>query len=319
MTVLVSGGLGYIGSHIVRTLQSAGEAVVVVDCGRPVPGDIGCDTPLIALDLADLSSISVLSDAMREMDVTSVIHLAAQKQVAESIERPLWYYSQNLRSLETVIHSMVETGVKKFIFSSSAAVYGLPVGGIVDESSPVNPVNPYGRTKLIGEWICGDAAAAHGLVATSLRYFNVAGAGWPDLADTGASNLIPMVFDRVAHGLPPVIFGNDYETRDGTCVRDFVHVSDIAEAHVAALSSLENRASGHAVYNIGTGVGTSVREVIDLVAAVSGLSLGAEVRPRRAGDPAAVVANAALASTDLGWTSRFTVAEAIQSAWFGRK
>lgn len=319
MTVLVTGGLGYIGSHIVRTLKAAGDGVVVVDDGSAGVRDTEGDTSLIALDLADPSSVRTLADSMRAMEVSAVIHLAAKKQVAESVERPLWYYSQNLRSLETVIESMIEADVTGLIFSSSAAVYGRPTSGLVGETAPLDPINPYGRTKLVGEWLCADAAEAHGLAVTSLRYFNVAGAGWPDLADRNASNLIPMVFDRIASGLPPIIFGSDYRTEDGTCIRDFVHVSDIAEAHLAALRSLSGRASGHAAYNIGTGTGTSVKEVVDLVAAVSGLSLDPELYPRRIGDPAAVVAVVERAATDLGWSSRFSVAEAVRSAWDARR
>lgn len=319
MTVLVTGGLGYIGSHIVRTLKAAGDVVVVVDDGSAGMRDTEGDTSLIALDLADPSSVWALADSMRAMEVSSVIHLAAKKQVTESVERPLWYYSQNLRSLETVIESMIEADVTELIFSSSAAVYGRPTGGLVGETAPLDPINPYGRTKLVGEWLCADAAEAHGLAVTSLRYFNVAGAGWPDLADRNASNLIPMVFDRIASGLPPIIFGSDYQTEDGTCIRDFVHVSDIAEAHLAALRSLRGRTSGHAVYNIGTGTGTSVRAVVDLVADVSGLAFDPEIYPRRMGDPAAVVAVVERAATDLGWSARFSVAEAIRSAWDARR
>ena len=318
MTVLVTGGLGYIGSHIVRTLQSAGDAVVIVDDGSNGIGRRLADTPVISLDLADPSSTDILAQAMRELDIASVIHLAAKKQVAESVERPLWYYSQNLGSLETVIGAMVEADVQELIFSSSAAVYGIPAGRLVKETAPVHPLNPYGRTKLAGEWLCADAAVAHGLTVISLRYFNVAGAGWLDLADRGASNLIPMVFDRIVEGLAPIIFGDDYPTVDGTCIRDFVHVSDIAEAHVAALRALRGRPSGHASYNIGSGKGTSVLEVVELIADVSGLWLGTEVRSRRAGDPPVVVADVERAARELGWSSRLGVAEAVRSAWSAR-
>ena len=215
-----------------------------------------------------------------------VIHLAAKKQVGESVEKPYYYYRENVDGLLTLLEVMRETGVDLLVFSSSAAVYGMPDVEFVTESTTTAPLSPYGETKLIGEWLTQAAATAHGLRFALLRYFNVAGAGRPELADTGVTNLIPMVFERLEAGAPPLLFGDDYPTPDGSCVRDFIHVADLARAHVAALDHLA--AGGeNLLLNIGRGEGASVREVLALVAEVTGLPTDPEVLPRRAGDPRA--------------------------------
>jgi UDP-glucose 4-epimerase len=208
--------------------------------------------------------------------------------------------------------------VDRIIFSSSSAVYG-DARGDVPESAPKVPTSPYGETKLAGEWLVSTAVAAQGLDAISLRYFNVAGAGWPDLGDTMALNLVPMVFERLDAHESPRIFGDDYDTPDGTCVRDYVHVMDLAEAHVAALDALTAQAGvtggRHRVFNVGTGEGTSVREMIDVILRVSGAPHGAEVVARRPGDPAMVTAEVAAIAGQLGWRASRTVVDIVESAW----
>jgi UDP-glucose 4-epimerase len=208
--------------------------------------------------------------------------------------------------------------VDRIIFSSSAAVYG-ETRGDVPESTPKAPTSPYGETKPVGEWLLSTAAAAQKLDAISLRYFNVAGAGWPELGDKMALNLVPMVFERLDADESPRIFGDDYDTPDGTCVRDYVHVMDLAEAHVAALDALSTDAAvagaRHRVFNVGTGKGTSVREMIDVILRVSGAPQAAEVVARRPGDPARVVGVVDRISEELGWKARLSLREIVESAW----
>ena len=223
---------------------------------------------------------------MVDEDVTAVIHFSARKQVGESVARPTWYYQQNIGGMANVLAAMEDTGVDQMIFSSSAAVYGIPTAEVVTEDMAGHPINPYGETKLIGEWMMADCERAWDLKWIGLRYFNVAGAGWPDLADPAIMNLIPMVLDRIERGESAKIFGTDYDTPDGTCVRDYIHVLDLAEAHIAALDVLaEGRQPDHHTYNVGTGLGTSVREIIDGLRRVIGWDFPVEELDRRAGDP----------------------------------
>lgn len=318
MTTLVTGGLGYIGSHIVRLLVESGVQVVIVDdYSTGCPDRVG-GIPTVRLDLAQGRAVAELGKVIRQFKVTSIIHLAARKRVDESVVRPIWYYAQNVDSLRNVLTAMVESDVRELVFSSSAAVYGSPQSGLVRESAPLKPVNPYGSSKLAGELLLRAASRAYGLRTVSLRYFNVAGAGWPELADVAVLNLVPMVFERIESGARPLIFGDDYETPDGTCVRDFVHVLDLAQAHLTALRSIERSGAQHAAFNVGTGVGTSVRQVIDEIVAVSGVSVSSEIRPRRPGDPASVVAATDKIRDVLGWTARSGIHEIIASAWQAR-
>jgi len=314
MRVLVTGGAGYIGSHVVRLLQDRGDHVTVVD--DLLTGDArrvsGAD--VIQLDLDDTASLGPLTDALRGHDV--VIHFAARKRVDESVRRPSWYYQQNVGGMANLLLAMEAAGVNAIVFSSSAAVYGAATGAQLPESTPTVPVNPYGKTKLIGESMLDDARDAIGLRAASLRYFNVAGSGAPELGDTAVLNLVPMVFEKLDQGLSPVIFGDDYPTPDGTCVRDYIHVSDLAEAHLAALDLVSGSADPrHDVFNIGTGTGSSVREMVEMIIEVSGSTVAPAVAPRRAGDPAAVVADPTRAREVLGWHSRRTLRDMVESAW----
>lgn len=312
MTWLVTGGAGYIGLHVVEALRAAGHDVAVFDdlsTGRAHLVDV----PLVRGSVHDAE---LLRRTLREHDVRGVIHLAAKKQVGESVARPLYYYRENVDGLMTLLEVMSETGVDTLVFSSSAAVYGMPDVDVVTEATPPSPLSPYGETKLVGEWLVKAAAAAHGLRFALLRYFNVAGAGRPELSDTAVTNLVPMVFERIAAGQPPMLFGDDYPTPDGSCVRDFIHVADLARAHVAAL---EHVAAGgnNLLLNVGRGEGASVREVLAVVAEVTGRTTDPEVRPRRAGDPPRVVASDALIRATLDWTAEHDLRQMVASAWAG--
>lgn len=315
MTWLITGGAGYIGAHVARAMTAAGEKVVVLDdVSSGVPERLGAEVPLVRGSVLDRA---LLDRTLAEHGVCGVIHLAAKKQVGESVEQPLRYYEQNVHGLTVLLESVVAAGVRRFVLSSSAAVYGMPDVELVTEETPAVPMNPYGETKLAGEWLVRAAGRAHGLDTACLRYFNVAGAAEPELSDTGVFNIVPMFFDALTRGEAPRIFGDDYATPDGTCVRDYIHVRDLAEAHVAAARAMDG-SGGDLTVNIGTGEGVSVREMADLVADVTGVrEPAARVVPRRPGDPARVVASAARIRAELGWAPRFGVREMVSSAWEG--
>ncbi|MFJ7899371.1 UDP-glucose 4-epimerase GalE [Streptomyces sp. NPDC096198] len=316
MSWLVTGGAGYIGAHVVRALLEGGESVVVYDdLSTGSAGRVPAGTPLVVGSVLDADR---LTQAVRDHDVTGVVHIAAKKQVGESVEQPLHYYRENVTGLQTLLEVMADAGVYRLVFSSSAAVYGMPDVDLVTEDTPCAPMSPYGETKLIGEWLIAAAARAHGIRAASLRYFNVAGAGSPELSDAGVFNLIPMVFERLEAGEAPRIFGDDYATPDGTCVRDYIHVEDIATAHLAAARRLTDAPAGTSlILNIGRGEGSSVREMVDLILKVTGLDVTPAVSERRPGDPARVVASADRIHQELGWSARHGLDDMIESAWQG--
>lgn len=320
MTTLVTGGAGYIGAHVVDLLRGRGDRVVIVDdlsTGDPRRAE---GAVLARIDLTSESSVAPLRELIAAEQVTAVIHFAAKKQVAESMARPVWYYRQNVGGLVNLLEAFEGSAVRSLVYSSSAAVYGEPDSAVVRESDPTEPINPYGATKLMGERIVADAARSLGLNAASLRYFNVAGALRPDLGDTGRTNLVPMIFDRIEAGLAPRVFGDDYSTPDGTCVRDYVHVADLADAHVRVLDAMRDwEPGGHRVYNVGTGTGSSVRAMLDAVERVVGHGLGEAVEPRRAGDPAALVADVDRIAEEVGWRSRYGIEEIVESAWAARR
>ena len=266
------------------------------------------------LDISTDAATAEIARVITENDVQAVIHFAAKKQVGESVARPLYYYRQNIGGLVNVLDAMEQTGVKKMIFSSSAAVYGEPEEEIVLEDSRTAPINPYGRTKLIGEWILADCERAWGLQWVALRYFNVAGAGWPELGDSAIMNLIPMVLDRLARDEAPRVFGTDYATPDGTCIRDYVHVKDLAAAHILAINALSDDMPHH-VFNVGTGTGSSVQEVIDSIGRASGLDTTPVVEGRRAGDPPMLIANADRIKDTLGFEPKLDLKDIAESAW----
>ncbi|MGZ0212933.1 MAG: UDP-glucose 4-epimerase GalE [Actinomycetales bacterium] len=316
MRVLVTGGTGYIGAHTVRLLEARGDQVVVVDDVVTGNRDRIPGVPVVQMNLAS-DCATELCEIMRTHRIDAVIHFAGQKQVGESVEKPAWYYLQNVTGIAQVLLAMESAGVHKLVFSSSAAVYG-DASGEIDEQSPTAPINPYGATKLVGEQLITAAARAWPLQAASLRYFNVGGAGSPELGDTQTLNLIPICFEQLAAGKPPVIFGADYDTSDGTCVRDYVHVSDVAAAHLAVLDALP-REQGNRVLNVGTGVGTTVRAMVDSIISASGREISALVVERREGDPAAVVGVVDQIYELTGWKARFTVADIVDSAWQSRQ
>ena len=315
MSVLVTGGAGYIGSHVVRLLQQRGDRVIVVDnMSSGIRERIGA-AELVRLDLSAPEAVSTLTQVMKDAGVESVVHFAAQKQVGVSVIEPEYYYHQNLGGMTNLLTAMRAVGVDRLVFSSSAATYGMPDVDLVNEDTPCAPINPYGETKLIGEWMSRAASRAWGLRAANLRYFNVAGAGWPDLADTAVLNLVPIVFNAINSGKKPVVFGTDYATADGSCVRDYVHVLDLAKAHLSALDYLERDDRPFDTFNVGTGSGSSVLEVLSEIRRVSRINFEAELADRRAGDPPALCADVSRINAVLGWRAEQGLAEIVESAW----
>ncbi|WP_053850336.1 UDP-glucose 4-epimerase GalE [Streptomyces sp. NRRL B-24085] len=315
MTWLITGGAGYIGAHVVRALTEAGEqAVVYDDLSTGVAERVPAGVPLVTGSTLDAERVA---HTLADHEVTGVVHLAARKQVGESVELPLHYYRENVEGLRVLLEAVTAAGVPSFVFSSSAAVYGTPDVPLVTERTPCAPVSPYGETKLAGEWLVRATGRATGLSTACLRYFNVAGAASPELADTGVFNIVPMVFEKLTENAAPRIFGDDYDTPDGTCVRDYIHVVDLAEAHVAAARTLQSAPGRDLTVNIGRGEGVSVREMIGHINALTGYDLPPTVAARRPGDPARVVASADLAASELGWRAKRDVRDMITSAWEG--
>jgi UDP-glucose 4-epimerase len=308
---LVTGGAGYIGAHVVKALRDRGEPVVVLDdLSTGSAGRVG-DAVLVRGSVLDTDLVHA---TLRDHAVAGIVHLAAKKQVGESMERPLLYYRENVGGLLSVLEAATDTGVESLVFSSSAATYGTPNVELVTEEDAGMPISPYGETKVIGEWMSHSLARADKLRVVSLRYFNVAGAADPSLGDPAALNLIPMALQAMTAGEPAKIFGDDYPTPDGTCVRDYVHVGDVADAHAAALEHL-NGGGPSATYNIGRGVGSSVREILDLLAEVTGIAIPPVVVERRPGDPARIVASVEKIRADLGWAARLDLRQIVASAW----
>jgi len=317
MTWLVTGGAGYIGAHVVKAFHDEGVPVVVLDSLASghhtfVPAEV----PFVGANVLDRD---VVRDAMVEHGVVGVVHLAAFKYAGVSVQKPLVTYEQNVAGTIALLIAMEEAGVDKIVFSSSAATFGTPDVDIVTEQTPTGPESPYGETKLIGEWILRDQARATGLKHTSLRYFNVVGSADPTIYDTSPHNLFPLVLDALAEGRTPHINGDDYPTPDGTCVRDYVHVADLAVAHLAAARVLESGGELEPVYNLGSGEGVSVRQIMDAISDVTGIAFTPEIQPRRPGDPARIVASGELAARDIGWEMRHTLHDMVSSAWEARQ
>lgn len=309
---LITGGAGYIGSHAVLALRDAGRRVVVLDdlstgARRVVPADV----PFVAGDAGDQA---LVRSVIAEHDVGSIMHFAGSILVEESLDVPLAYYRNNAATSCNLLEAAVEAGVRRFIFSSTAAVYGAPASVPVPENAPTRPINPYGSSKLVTEWMLRDIAAASGLRFVALRYFNVAGAdpaGRSGQLGPVATHLVKIASQVVAGTRAGMsIHGDDYDTPDGTCVRDYIHVSDLAAAHLAALAYLE-QGGGSRILNCGYGHGYSVKEVLAAVARCRGRPLDAEVGPRRPGDPPALVADTAALRRTLAWRPRFDDLEQI--------
>ena len=317
MTILVTGGAGYIGSHMVNLLRARRQRVVVVDNfssghEEALPPDV----PLLEADIADQDEVAAF---LKQHAVTSVIHFASRIQVGESMREPRLYYRDNLASTVTLLDAVLDAGVGIFIFSSSAAVYGAPSASPLAESHPTLPINPYGATKLAVERMLADYATAYGLKYAALRYFNASGANWR--AGLGErhepeTHLIPLVLD-VAWGRRPQIdvFGGDYPTPDGTCIRDYIHVEDLADAHLAAIEYLANGGESGA-FNLGSGTGYSVKEVVDTARSVTGHPIPMHIGARREGDPPELVAGPAHAQQAFNWRAhRSSLRRIVEDAW----
>ncbi|MEU2260450.1 UDP-glucose 4-epimerase GalE [Streptomyces sp. NPDC019645] len=316
MTWLITGGAGFIGSHVVKAMTEGGERVVVLDdlsTGRAERLPAG-----VPLETGTVLDRDTVDRVLHDHAVTGIVHIAGKKQVAESVEKPLYYYRENVEGLRVLLDAAVAAGVSRFLFSSSAAVYGMPDVDLVTEETPCAPINPYGETKLAGEWLVTAVGNVHPVATASLRYFNVAGAATPELGDDGVFNLVPMVFERLTAGEAPRIFGDDYPTPDGTCIRDYIHVEDIASAHVAAARRLAADPDARLILNIGRGEGVSVADMVGIIQDVTGHEgVKPEVTDRRPGDPARVVASADRIREELGWSARHEVREMVESAWAG--
>jgi UDP-glucose 4-epimerase len=311
MTWLVTGGAGYIGAHVVRAMVDDGIGVVAIDDLSTGSAERVQGAPLVEGSVLDRD---LLDATIAEHSVTGVVHIAAKKQVGESVADPLHYYRENVTGLVTLLEACQAARLDRFVFSSSAATYGLPDVDLVTEDVPGAPLSPYGETKLIGEWVMRDCATAFGLRYMALRYFNVAGTASPDLGDVGIFNLIPMVFRELEAGSRPKVFGTDYPTPDGTCIRDYVHVADIATAHLMAARALDEGAAP-ATYNIGRGEGSSVLDVIDVIGKVTGRDVTPEFVERRPGDPARIVAAVDRIREGLGFTATRDLEDMVDSAW----
>jgi UDP-glucose 4-epimerase len=316
MTWLITGGAGYIGAHVVESTIAGGRNIVVLDdLSTGIAARLNSRVPLVQTSLQNIADLErVFTDA----EITGVLHLAAKKKVGESVELPDYYWQENVVGLQNLLDAMNRHVVENFVFSSSAAVYGqpdVPVGTLITEETPCAPINPYGATKLEGEVLSRAMAESEGLKVASLRYFNVAGAGRQELGDQYIFNLVPIVFDALERGEQPMVFGDDYNTPDGSCIRDYVHVQDLADAHVAAMDFVEKSEPEFTAINIGTGTGASVFEVLNIIQDVTGVEVFPIHGDRRAGDPAALVADVSKAKEILNWSSTRDLRDIVSSAW----
>ncbi|MGH3794817.1 MAG: UDP-glucose 4-epimerase GalE [Pseudonocardiaceae bacterium] len=313
MTWMLTGGAGYIGGHVARALQATGRDLVVLD--DLSTGLAGRLDGVRLVEASLLSPTDRLESIMVEHGVTGIVHLAAKKAIPESVEHPLFYYEHNVAGTIALLRAAVRIGVEHIVYSSSAAVYGETRADLVEESHSTAPASPYGETKLAAEWLIRRAAEAHGLSWTVLRYFNVAGAADARLADRGTFNLLPIVFRCVDAGQPVSIFGCDWPTPDGSCVRDYIHVEDLADAHLAAAEALESGRLKAGVFNVGRGAGVSVLEMLAIVEQALGHPVSRRVAPRRPGDPASVVADVSKIAAQLGWRAERGIEDIATSAW----
>ena len=309
----MTGGAGYIGAHVVALAQQAGhEPTIVDDLVTGLASRVDCE--VIKLSLESPGAVERLSEIMHHTKFDAVIHLAARKQVGQSVEIPEQYYLDNIGGLANLLLAMRANNILKFVFSSSAATYGMPEVDLVTEIQPPEPINPYGETKLIGEWMVANAAN-WGLRGVNLRYFNVAGCASRELADTAELNLIPIAIAQIKRGEQPIVFGADYPTPDGSCVRDYVHVTDLAKAHLMAVDYLELPEQKYATFNVGTGQGASVLEVLAELKKASGIQFEEVLSDRRPGDPPRLVADTERIEKALGFKASFGLKEIVKSAW----
>ena len=316
MKILVVGGTGYIGSHMVKMLGSQGHEVITFDNLSKGYRDAVLSGDFVEGDLANNQQLDNLFASIK---FDGVMHFASFIEVGESVSEPASYYRNNVFNTQNLLDAMVKHGVNYFVFSSTAAIFGEPEYSPIDETHPKNPINPYGRSKLMVEQMLEDYGTAYGLKSVALRYFNAAGAD-PD-AELGERNdpethLIPLVLQAASGRRASIsLFGQDYKTPDGSCVRDYIHVNDLCDAHLLALNKLKN-SDKSLRYNLGNGHGFSVKQVIDTTEKITGKNIQVIYADRRPGDPAELVANATMAKQDLGWKPKFTDLEQIvETAW----
>jgi UDP-glucose 4-epimerase len=309
--VLVTGGAGYIGANICKELLKHGYQVRVLDnFSNGLKSRLeGMNVEVIQGDILDRS---VLTSTMKEID--AVIHLAAKKSVEESVKSPIKYYENNFSGTLNIIAAMAANNVKRIVFSSTAVVYKSGGPNSLSESDPKEPLSPYAHSKLLSEDVLTLALSSDQISSVSLRYFNVVGAGGSGLGDNARDNLVPKTFAALKSGKIPEIYGDDYTTRDGTCIRDYIHVADLAEAHLMALEVLNDRKVAMSL-NVGSGTGYTVKEVMEQIKKSSRIDFTPNIRPRRAGDPETLIANIESIKKELGWHPRLGLAEMIESSW----
>lgn len=317
--ILIIGGAGYIGSHTVKMLAAKGYNPIVFDNLSKGHREAVYDYPF---ELGDLGDKEKLSAVFKKHNIEAVMHFAAFAEVGESVKEPSKYYHNNVAKVLNLLDAMVENNIHYFIFSSTAATFGEPINPKIDEKHPQLPINPYGNSKLMVEKMLHDFDVAYGLKATALRYFNASGAD--DSAEIGESHnpethLIPLVLQAASGKRESIkIFGTDYPTPDGTCVRDYVHVNDLARAHILALEKMVKDNTSER-FNLGSGTGFSVAQLIKEAKEITGIDFKVEVAPRRAGDPAVLVADSTKAEKILGWKPEYSLQKIIQTAWIWEK
>jgi UDP-glucose 4-epimerase len=306
---MVTGGAGYIGAHVARKLLESGREVVVVDdLSTGFESFVPPEAAFVPRRIHDLTA-----DDLRGID--GVVHLAALKYAGLSVQEPLRFYRNNVDGMAALLETMIGADVNRLVYSGSCSVYGTPAAEHVDEDTPTGPESPYGETKLLGEWLARDVAAVHPLRYTSLRYFNVVGSAYAEVYDASPHNLFPIVFRAIDAGVPPKVHGDDYPTPDGSCIRDYIHVGDLADAHVLAADRLDRGDALPHAYNIGTGTGASVLQVVDAVRRTLDIALPVDIGPRRAGDPARIIADGTRARDELGWTPTADLDDMVRDAW----
>lgn len=314
--ILIVGGAGYIGSHLVKELVNTQKVVVLDNLSTGFRDSVDSRAVFIQ---GDLGKEEDLEAVFSTYPIDAVMHFAANSLVGESVTDPLKYYQNNVASTLTLLRVMLKYGVKKFIFSSTAATYGIPSVDLIKENTPTNPINPYGQSKLMVERILADFSSAYGLNYVVLRYFNAAGAhasGEIGEKHDPETHLIPIILQHLLGQRENIsVFGDDYDTPDGTCIRDYIHVTDLAEAHILALESLIDGKNKAATYNLGNGQGYSVKEVIDMCESVTGKKANIVIADRRNGDPAMLVASSERINEELGWKAKRNLEEIIETAW----